>query len=178
MLYCPNPSCTQNLRTRKKSFPSEKSSSNHVQSSECKAFVLSKQTVISAPTMQAPMKQVTIESTTQLFKKQWLRLNPTISTQQQYTDNSIEDDAMDDVDDNIFLFDDNATQPDSMSNNNSVSSEECFDYEDFVDNNDFAKPSLKMAKMLRINALATTDWLVAQVFLPLAVQAIESGLQP
>ena len=40
------------------------------------------------------------------------------------------------------------------------------------------RSGLKMAEMLRINAVATTDWLVAQVFLLLAVQAIESSSQP
>ena len=82
MLYCPNPSCKRNLRKAKKHFPSAKSFSNHVQQSpQCKAFVLV-QTALSAPTMQAPSKQASINTTTQLFKKQRLRLNPTFSQQQ------------------------------------------------------------------------------------------------
>jgi hypothetical protein len=77
--------------------------------------VLAKQTVIDASTMQAPLKCVTMmDGTVHLFKKQRLRLNPTLSTQQQYThhtlthDGGIEDESMDD-NDNVSLADDNAS---------------------------------------------------------------------
>ena len=63
MLYCPNPSCTRNLRNTKKPFPSDKSFSNHVQQSpQCKPFVFD-QTAVSAPTMQAPLKQASTNTT-------------------------------------------------------------------------------------------------------------------
>jgi len=115
MLYCPNPSYTRNLRKTKKPFPSDKSFSNHVQQSpECKAFVLAKQTVIDASTIQAPLQSVTMDGTAHLFKKQRLRLNPTFSTQQQYTHHQlshsgIEDEFMDAENDNVSLTDDNAS---------------------------------------------------------------------
>jgi hypothetical protein len=118
MLYCPNPSCTRNLRKTKEPFPSDKSFSNHVQQSpECKAFVLAKQTVIDASTMQAPLKCVTMDGTAHLFKKQRLWLNPTFSTQQQYTHHTlthsgIEYEFMDADNDNAALTDDNASLTD------------------------------------------------------------------
>jgi hypothetical protein len=83
MPYCPNLSCTRNLRKTKKRFSSDKSFSNHVQQSpECKAFVLAKQTVIDASTVQALLQTVTMDAAAHLFKKQRLQLNPTFSTQQ------------------------------------------------------------------------------------------------
>ena len=125
MLYCPNPSCTRNLRKTKKPFSSDKSFSNHVQQSPaCKAFVLAKQTVIDASTVQAaPLQSVTMVGTAHLFKKQRLRLNPTFSTQQQYTDHplshsGIEDEFMDAENDNVSLTDDNASQSGSITSDN------------------------------------------------------------
>jgi hypothetical protein len=51
------------LMKTKKFFSSVKSFSNHVQQSpECKVFVL-EQTAISAPPMQAPSKQASINTT-------------------------------------------------------------------------------------------------------------------
>jgi len=82
MLYCPNPSCTRNLRNTKKRFSSDKSFANHVQQSpECKPFVFD-QTAVSAFTMQAPSKSASTHTTAHLFKKQRLRLNPTYAQQQ------------------------------------------------------------------------------------------------
>jgi hypothetical protein len=98
------------------------------------------QTAISAPPMQAPSKQASINTTTQLFKKQWLWLNPTF-TQEQHTNNtnthSIEDEAMDD--DDVSLSHDNAAhQPGSLTDENSIASEESFGSEETFGNNVFA----------------------------------------
>jgi hypothetical protein len=133
MHYCPNPSCSQNLRKTKKPFSSVKSFSNHVQQSpKCKPFVF-EQAIVSAPTMQAPSKRASINtsSTDQLFKKQRLWKNPTFPLQ-QHTNNSnshsivmdetVDDDVVDDddvslsersalsssgsvINDNFFFFD-------------------------------------------------------------------------
>jgi len=80
MRFCPNPACKRNIRQTKKPFPNGRSFSNHVQQSfECKAFVFDQNTTTSAaPQMQAPAEQrSSIHSTSHLFKKQRLRLNPT-----------------------------------------------------------------------------------------------------
>jgi hypothetical protein len=114
------------------------------QSPACKAFVLAKQTVIDASTIQAaPLQSVTMDGTAHLFKKQRLRLNPTFSTQQQYTDHplshsGIEDEFMDAENDNVSLTDDNASQSGSITSDNFIGADESFVYEDFVENNDFA----------------------------------------
>jgi len=125
MLYCPNPSCSQNLRKTKRLFPSVKSFSHHLQQSpECKAFVL-EQTAGSAPPMQAASKRASFSSTNQLFKKQRLRLNPTF-TQQHHTNNTITHNIEDQPlnDDDVSLSNHNAAQSGSLTNDNLVASEE------------------------------------------------------
>ena len=85
---------------------------------------------VSAPSMLALSKQSTITTTTQLFKKQRLRLNPTF-TQHQHTNTTsthiFEDEAM--GDDRISLCDDN---------DNSIASEESMSSEESFANNVFA----------------------------------------
>jgi hypothetical protein len=113
------------------------------QSPECKAFVLAKQTVIDASTVQAPLQCVTMDGTAHLFKKQRLWLNPTFSTQQQYTHHPLshsgtEDEFMDAENDNVSLTDNNASLSRSITSDNFVATNESFVYEDFVENNDFA----------------------------------------
>ena len=139
MLYCPNPSCTWNLRNAKKPFPSDKSFANHVQQSpECKPFVFD-QTAVSAFTMQAPSKSASTHTTAHLFKKQRLRLNPTYAQQQPTnTTNThrLEDQLMDD--DDVSLSNDNAAhQSGSLRDDNSVASEESFGFEESYGYNDF-----------------------------------------
>ena len=98
MLYCPNPSCTRHAGKTKKPFSSDKSFSHHLQqSSACKAFLLVEQMCLSAPTTQNPSKQASYSS--QLFKKQWLRFNPTFSQQQHIkkaNDDIVKDEVLDD----------------------------------------------------------------------------------
>ena len=113
MLYCPNPSCRQNVRNTKKPFPSVKSFSNHVQQSpECKVFVLD-HTAINAVPLRAPSNQALTNTTTHLFKKQRLWLNPSF-TEQQHTINmmnthSIEDEMM-----NTHSIEDDASMDDDV----------------------------------------------------------------
>jgi hypothetical protein len=65
----------------KKPFTSSKSFHNHIQQSpECKAFVFEQSaTTTTASSLQVPPKQTSIDSSSHLFKKQRLRLNPTFS---------------------------------------------------------------------------------------------------
>ena len=79
MRFCPNPSCRRNIRQTRKPFANGRSFSNHVQqSSECKAFVFDQNTTIATEQMHVLAKpRSSINSTSQLFKKQRLRLNPT-----------------------------------------------------------------------------------------------------
>jgi len=140
MLYCPNPSCTRNLRNTKKPFASDKSFSNHVQQSpECKPFVLD-QTAVMAPSMQVPSNLASTHTTAHLFKKQRLRLNPTF-TQQHPTNTtntpSLEDQLMDD--DEASLSHDNvAHQSQSLTDDSSVASKEASGLDESFDNNVFA----------------------------------------
>jgi hypothetical protein len=87
---------------------------------------------VSAPPMLAPSKQATTNTTTQLLKKQWLQLNPTL-TQHQHTNTTnthiFEDKAM--GDDGISLCD--ANDNSISSEEESVSSEESFGSNGFAD---------------------------------------------
>ena len=134
MLYCPNPSCTWNLRNAKKPFPSDKSIANHVQQSpECKPFGFD-QTAVSAFTMQAPSKSASTHTTAHLFNKQQPGLHPTY-TQQQPTNTTmnthrLEDQLMDDDDDDVSLSHVNAAhQSGSLKDDNTVASKESFGFE-------------------------------------------------
>jgi hypothetical protein len=90
-------------------------------------FVLA-QTAFSAPPMQAPSKQASMNTTTLLFKKQWLWLNP--SFQQHHTNNmnthSIEYETMndDDVsplnDKHLFLACSDVLDPSYQDRNNTI----------------------------------------------------------
>jgi len=90
------------------------------------------QTAGSAPPMPAASKRASFSTTTHLFKKQWLRLNPTF-TQQHHTNNTIthniEDQPLNDDDES--LSEDNDTD-------NSVASEESNSFEESFGNNVFA----------------------------------------
>ena len=139
MLYCPNPSCTWNLRNTKKPFPSDKSFANHVQQSpKCKPFVFA-QTAVSAFTMQAPSKSASTHTTAHLFNKQQLWLNPTY-TQEQPTNTTnthrLEDQLMDDNDDSLSNVN-TAYQSGSLTDDNSIASEESFGFEESYGYNDF-----------------------------------------
>jgi hypothetical protein len=133
MLYCPNPFCSRTCRKSKKPFLTSKSFSNHIQqSAECKAYVFEETASVSAPSMLASSKrQSTITTTTtQLFKKQRLRLNPTFTQHQHANTTStliFEDQAMDD--DCISVCDDY---------DNSIASEESMCSEEYFGNNVFA----------------------------------------
>ena len=123
MLYCPNPSCTRNVRNTRKAFPNVKSFSHHLQQSpECKPFVLN-QTVVIAPTMQASSKRASTNGTANLFKKQQLWLNPTFTQEQHDTKSTnthtLKDQLMDD--DDVSVSHDNAAhQSGSLTDEDSI----------------------------------------------------------
>ena len=79
MHYCPNPTCRRNIKQTKKAFSSSQSLSKHIQlSPECKAFVCEQSAIaMTVSSLQVPPKWASINSTSNLFKKQRLWLNPT-----------------------------------------------------------------------------------------------------
>ena len=130
MHFCPNPSCRRNIRQTRKPFANARSFSNHVQqSSECKVFVFDQSTTSATEQrhVQATPRS-SINSTSQLFKKQRLRLNPTSMDCNVFTNvKSLgnHDQALPDADDNSsFLFD---KDDQSISSHGSVVVNSCCD---------------------------------------------------
>jgi hypothetical protein len=142
MHYCPNPTCRRNIRQTRKPFSSSKSLSNHVQlSPECKAFVLEQSaTSMTVSSQQVPPKQATIYSTSNLFKKQRLRLNPTflapevsnIAYLHGIKDEPITVDNDDAPDDDLFQMDLHA-DVNSVASYESVGAADSFSEKEFVD---------------------------------------------
>ena len=143
MHYCPNPTCRWNIRRQtKKPFSSSKSLSNHVQlSPECKAFVFEQSdTEMTVSSLQVPPKQATNNSTSNLFKKQRLRLNPTllepevsnIAYLHGIKDEPITVDNDDASNDNLFQMDLQA-DVDSVASYESVGAVDSFSENEFVD---------------------------------------------
>jgi hypothetical protein len=113
------------VRQTKRPFLSLKSFSNHIQhASECKAYVYDQQSAMSttASTCQLPPQRAGINSTSQLFKKQRLRFNPTFTEHEYMANNTNEHiitaQAMDDDDHDCFS-DDDSSQSDFSTDDNS-----------------------------------------------------------
>ena len=143
MHYCPNPICRRNIRQTKKPFSSAKSVSIHVQlSPDCKAFVFGQNaTAMNVSSLEFPPKQAPIDSKSNLFKKQRLRLNPAflepevsnIAYLHDIDDKTITVDNDDDASDNNLHQMNVEADVNSVASNGSVAAVDSFSENKFVD---------------------------------------------